>query len=185
MRVAIEPYLRSGNRASPGTVAPRLIDFHFGSNPGACNLSIRENRWSTKRATRFANTCQCACRASEEARARDTQAAARKLKLIKRGAARLHASKWRTTVCCWANDAWAERRAIAQAFTSSFKMTIFLSPAVSTITCRMARWPHCEAPEYSSRLREYYASHGEPSLPLFLLLSWRTLTYPFRVSCEC
>ena len=33
---------RSGS--SPGTVAARLIDFHFGSKPGACSLSIRENR---------------------------------------------------------------------------------------------------------------------------------------------
>src|SRR6202048_4886313 len=39
-------------RVSPGTVAARLIDFHFGSKPGACSLSIRENRWSTKRAAR-------------------------------------------------------------------------------------------------------------------------------------
>src|SRR4051794_33311112 len=39
-------------RARPGTVAARLMDFHFGSKPGACNLSIREKRWSTKRATR-------------------------------------------------------------------------------------------------------------------------------------
>jgi len=31
-------------RVSPGTVAARLIDFHFGSKPGACSLSIRENR---------------------------------------------------------------------------------------------------------------------------------------------
>jgi hypothetical protein len=42
----------TGKRASPGTVAARLIDFHFGSKPGACSLSIRENRCSTNRATR-------------------------------------------------------------------------------------------------------------------------------------
>lgn len=34
----------AGKRARPGTVAPRLIDFHFGSKPGPCSLSIRENR---------------------------------------------------------------------------------------------------------------------------------------------
>src|ERR1700726_2563962 len=39
-------------RVRPGTVAARLMDFHFGSKPGACSLSIRENRWSMKRETR-------------------------------------------------------------------------------------------------------------------------------------
>lgn len=34
----------AGKRVSPGTIAARLIDFHFGSNPGACSRSIRENR---------------------------------------------------------------------------------------------------------------------------------------------
>jgi len=42
----------AGKRARPGTAAARLIDFHFGSKPGCCNFSIRENRYSTKRARR-------------------------------------------------------------------------------------------------------------------------------------
>ena len=44
---------RIASNAPPGTFAFRLMSFHLASNPGACSLSMRLNRWSTKRATRW------------------------------------------------------------------------------------------------------------------------------------